>query len=136
MSPNNVVSVAPEFTVNKLKTYFYDQLDGESYSDENFENAFDEFIYRLSCDARATTKILESCGVQFNWDVYAGQAFLVDLPKDENPYHYITEDGTRYDDVNAIIANIIYTLNVDLLMESYWNNKTRNMHFLFQKVAA
>lgn len=135
MSPNNVVSVAPEFTVNRLKDYFLTQLDGESYSDENFENAFNEFIYRLSFESRATTKILESCGVEFGWDIYAGTAMLIDLPKDENPYHYVAEDGTHYEDVDAIVANIIYSFNVDLLMESYWNNKTRNMIFKVHKVS-
>lgn len=124
-----VETIADEFSLEGLKNYLLSELDIESYSDETLDDIYQDFLYGLFLEARQTASILESCHVEFNWDVYAGTAKLVDIPVEDNAYVYISENGTRYNGTDAIIANIVYGMNIDLLLENFWKVKSVNWKF-------
>jgi hypothetical protein len=121
-----VETIADEFKMEGLKNYLLSELDIESYSDETLNDIYQDFLYVLFLEARKTSSILDSCHVDFAWDVYDGTAKLVDIPVEDNAYHYISEDGTRHSGVDAIIANIVYSVNIDLLLENFWKVKSVN----------
>jgi hypothetical protein len=125
-----VETIADEFTMEGLKNYLLSELDIESYSDETLDDIYQDFLYVLFLKSRQTSSILDSCHVDFAWDVYDGTAKLVDIPVEENTYLYISEDGTRYNGVDAIIANIVYGVNIDLLLENFWKVKSVNWKFV------
>jgi hypothetical protein len=124
-----VETIADEFSMEGLKNYLLSELDIESYSDETLDDIYQDFLYALFIEARKTGSILESCHVEFSWDVYAGTAKLIDIPVEDNAYVYISENKTRYDGVDAIIANIVYGINIDLLLENFWKVKSVNWKF-------
>jgi hypothetical protein len=124
-----VETIAGEFSMEGLKNYLLSELDIESYSDETLDDIYQDFLYALFIEARTTSSILDSCHVDFAWDVYAGTAKLVDIPVENNNYLYISEDGTRYSGAEAIIANIVYGVNIDLLLENFWKVKSVNWKF-------
>lgn len=124
-----VETIADEFKMEGLKNYLLSELDIESYSDETLNDIYQDFLYVLFLEARRTSSILDSCHVDFAWDVYDETAKLVDIPVEDNVYFYISEDGTRYSGVDAIIANIVYSVNIDLLLENFWKVKSVNWKF-------
>lgn len=125
-----VETIAEEFSMEGLKNHLLSELDIESYSDETLDDIYQDFLYGLFLEARNTASILESCHVEFSWDVYAGTAKLIDIPVEDNAYVYVSkETGTRYDGVDAIIANIVYSVNIDLLLENFWKVKSVNWKF-------
>lgn len=124
-----VETIADEFTMEGLKNYLFSELDIESYSDETLDDIYQDFLYVLFLESRQTSSILDSCRVEFAWDVYDGTAKLVDIPVEDNAYLYISEDGTRYSGADAIIANIVYGVNIDLLLENFWKVKSVNWKF-------
>ena len=128
-----VEQIADEFKMEGLKNYLLSELDIESYSDETLNDIYQDFLYALFIEARRTSSILESCHVEFAWDVYDETAKLVDIPVEDNAYHYISADGTHYSGVDAIIANIVYGVNIDLLLENFWKVKSVNWKFSIKK---
>jgi hypothetical protein len=124
-----VETIADEFAMEGLKNYLLSELDIESYSDETLDDIYQDFLYVLFLESRKTSSILDGCHVDFAWDVYAGTAKLVDIPAEDNAYLYISEDGTRYNGVDAIIANIVYSVDIDLLLENFWKVKSVNWKF-------
>ena len=131
LEPVEVEKIAEEFTADGLKAYLFSELDVESYSDETLEDIYQDFLYALFIEARRTSSILEGCHVDFEWDVYAGTAELVDIPVEDNAYHYVSGDGTRYVGVDAIIANIVHSVDIDLLLENFWKVKSVNWKLAF-----
>lgn len=127
-----VETIADEFSMEGLKNYLLSELDIESYSDETLDDIYQDFLYGLFIEARKTASILESCHVEFAWDVYAGTAKLVDIPVEDNTYAYISANGTRYSGTDAIIANIVYGTNIDLLLENFW--KVKSVHWKFANI--
>lgn len=124
MSQNVVVKVPKEFTMNGLKNFFHGKLDVENYTENNLMDAFGDFVFRLGVEVRKTASVLENCNVAFNWDIHKGVAQLADEQDGNSNYVYVAENGEKYVSVNAIIANIVHTLNVDNLMENYWMQKS------------
>lgn len=124
MSENVVVKVPKEFTINGLRNFFHGKLEVENYTDNNLMDAFGDFIFRLGLEVKRTASVLENCHVSFDWDIHRGVARLSDEQEQKCSYIYNADNGQKYMSVNAIIANIVHTMNVDSLMENYWMQKT------------
>lgn len=111
-------TLAKEFSLEGLRGYLSTQLDMESYSDTAFNEVYEEFLFQLTLRVRKTADALSICGVNFFWAVYMEDA-VIDPEEAARNYSFAAPTGV-FEGVNAIIASIVYDLDIDALTQNYW----------------
>ncbi|MBC9703609.1 MAG: hypothetical protein H9W81_01035 [Enterococcus sp.] len=111
-------TLAKEFSLEGLRDYLASQIDVESYSDVAFNEVYEEFLFQLSLRVRRTADELNICGVNFFWAVYMEDA-VIDPEEAARNYSFTAPTGV-FEGVNAIIASIVYDLDIDALTQNYW----------------
>lgn len=101
-----------------LRDYLSTQIDMESYSDDAFNAVYEEFLFQLTLRVRKTADALSICGVNFFWAVYMEDA-VIDPEEAARNYRFTAPEGV-FEGVNAIIASIVYDIDIDALTENYW----------------
>lgn len=111
-------TIAKEFSLEGLREYLGTQIDMESYSDSAFNEVYEEFLFQLTLRVRKTADALSICGVNFFWAVYMEDA-VIDPEEAARNYSFTAPTGV-FEGVNAIIASIVYDLDIDALTQNYW----------------
>lgn len=115
--------LAKDFTLEGLREYLLDNLDVESYSDSAITDVLEEFLFQLTLRVKSTAEALASCGVEFFWAVYLEDAVISPREAELN-YSFTAPGGKLFQGINAIVASIVYDLDIDALTENYWLTKT------------
>lgn len=114
--------IAQEFTLAGLKNYLETEIDMESYSDHAFYEVLEEFLLQLSLEVRKTADALSGCGINFFWAIHMEDAIL-DPHDVAGNYLFSDSSGKSYDGINAIIASIVYDMDIDNITSNYWRTK-------------
>lgn len=107
-----------DFTTMALQGVLYSVVDSESCSPATFESMFIRYCADIQRIADDTGEILSSSQVFFSWDVMGEKATL--LSDNDTNYHYVAASGQNYQGVEAIIANIVDTVQASESVEGFW----------------
>lgn len=125
MRTSLVHDVTTEFSLEGLRDYLVSNIDSESYGEQSFNRVFNEFVLQLDAQVLKLSMALEGSGIEFIWAVNMGKAGL-SPEESESLYRHTSQDGTKYQGINAVLAFVRDNIDINELTDAYWSEVDRN----------